>query len=341
MSTKLESRTILSLRFKLLIPLLVLLTVIFALSYFGIQRYIKDTIFGNLEEETTAINDYVEGCMDGDQLQALIESDVQYDESVGWSSGMTDPQYWDLQDCLAKVYEFNPRAELFTYHAVDQDTFAYGLDEFAAIEPDNSLPFREIVPKGEEDYSKYQLGLEDVYHYDELKYDEQGDIYYYATIAPIKNSAGEVVSGLVIYLNASWVTEGLQDLSITLLGVFVGIYILIALLVWLITRNATSQLEELKAAASRVADGNYTHITLKSHSIGDEVSTLTELFNIMLDKVRGREENLKQEVVQLKIEIDQVKREKQVKEIVDSDFFSDLKSKSETMRKRRSPEKKE
>jgi hypothetical protein len=57
--------------------------------------------------------------------------------------------------------------------------------------------------------------------------------------------------------------------------------------------------------------------------------------------VHKRQEVLKQEVAQLKIEIDQVKREKQVKEIVDSDSFTDLKSKSETMRKRRSPEKKE
>lgn len=47
-----------------------------------------------------------------------------------------------------------------------------------------------------------------------------------------------------------------------------------------------------------------------------------------------REQQLKQEIRQLRIEIDEVKRQKQVEEIVETDFFQELKNKAEQIRKR-------
>ena len=67
----------------------------------------------------------------------------------------------------------------------------------------------------------------------------------------------------------------------------------------------------------------------------DEIATLAETFVVMVDKVREREESLKQQVAELKIEIDEVKRQQQVGEIVDSDFFQDLRDKAKTIRQRR------
>lgn len=49
-----------------------------------------------------------------------------------------------------------------------------------------------------------------------------------------------------------------------------------------------------------------------------------------------RERSLKQEIQQLRIEIDEVKRQKQVSEIVDTDFFQDLRAKVRTIRGRKS-----
>jgi CHASE3 domain sensor protein len=49
-----------------------------------------------------------------------------------------------------------------------------------------------------------------------------------------------------------------------------------------------------------------------------------------------REQSLRREIKQLRIEIDQVKRQQQVKEIVETDFFQDLQSKVRDMRKRNS-----
>jgi CHASE3 domain sensor protein len=48
-----------------------------------------------------------------------------------------------------------------------------------------------------------------------------------------------------------------------------------------------------------------------------------------------REQSLKQQIQQLRIEIDEAKRQKQVSEIVDSDFFQDLQAKAQSIRSRR------
>jgi len=55
----------------------------------------------------------------------------------------------------------------------------------------------------------------------------------------------------------------------------------------------------------------------------------------MTEKVYQRELKLRLQVEKLKIEIDENKRSKQVEEIVETDFFRDLQSKADQMRKRR------
>jgi GAF domain-containing protein len=47
-----------------------------------------------------------------------------------------------------------------------------------------------------------------------------------------------------------------------------------------------------------------------------------------------REQSLKQEIQQLRIEIDEVKRQQEVKEIVETDFFQDLQAKARLIRRR-------
>ena len=67
----------------------------------------------------------------------------------------------------------------------------------------------------------------------------------------------------------------------------------------------------------------------------DEISTLADVFKLMANKIKGREEKLKQQVAELKIEIDESKRKKQVAEITESDFFQDLQARAKEMRKRK------
>ena len=63
------------------------------------------------------------------------------------------------------------------------------------------------------------------------------------------------------------------------------------------------------------------------------MESLSALAGVALDSYL-REQALRQEIEQLRIEIDEAKRQKQVSEIVDSDFFQDLQSKARNLRNR-------
>lgn len=66
----------------------------------------------------------------------------------------------------------------------------------------------------------------------------------------------------------------------------------------------------------------------------DELGQLARVFQNMAKQVYAREQHLKKQVQELKIEIDEAKRQKQVGEIVETDFFQDLVGKAQTLRKR-------
>jgi C4-dicarboxylate-specific signal transduction histidine kinase len=91
---------------------------------------------------------------------------------------------------------------------------------------------------------------------------------------------------------------------------------------------------ELSSVALAVERGepfepeSLTHVT----SWGDELGQLARVFSDMIVAVQARERKLKQQVQELRIEIDQAKRERHVKEIVEGDFFQDLQGKARQMR---------
>ncbi|MFM7425338.1 MAG: cache domain-containing protein [Elainella sp.] len=66
----------------------------------------------------------------------------------------------------------------------------------------------------------------------------------------------------------------------------------------------------------------------------DELGQLARVFQKMAQQIYVREQQLKKQVQELKIEIDEAKRQKQVSEIVETDFFQDLMGKAQTLRKR-------
>lgn len=66
----------------------------------------------------------------------------------------------------------------------------------------------------------------------------------------------------------------------------------------------------------------------------DEIGQLARIFNKMAIEVHQREQQLRIQVQNLRVEIDETKRNQQVKEIVDTDFFRDLAVKAKALRNR-------
>lgn len=89
----------------------------------------------------------------------------------------------------------------------------------------------------------------------------------------------------------------------------------------------------ITAAAAAVEAGTFQSHTLdKVAARSDELGQLARVFQRMTEQVRVREEKLKQQVEELKIEIDQSKRMRQVSQITKTDSFQLLKQKVKQLR---------
>ncbi len=71
---------------------------------------------------------------------------------------------------------------------------------------------------------------------------------------------------------------------------------------------------------------------------GDSLGQLARVFQKMAREVHERENRLKQQVQELRIEIDEVKKARQVAEITETDYFRDLSEKAQRLRESRSRE---
>jgi DNA-binding response OmpR family regulator len=80
--------------------------------------------------------------------------------------------------------------------------------------------------------------------------------------------------------------------------------------------------------------------TFEPNSLGevarrdDALGQLARVFERMAGEVYAREQRLKQEVQELRIEIDHAKKERQVAEITETDFFQRLQTRAKAMRRR-------
>ncbi|MGB8647326.1 MAG: response regulator [Anaerolineae bacterium] len=96
------------------------------------------------------------------------------------------------------------------------------------------------------------------------------------------------------------------------------------------------QVARLTDAASAVEAGtfdleNLTPVAERTDALGH----LARVFLNMAREVYAREQRLKQQLMELRIEIDEVKKAREVEEIVDSDYFRELRVKAAQLREKR------
>ncbi|MCB0164524.1 MAG: cyclic nucleotide-binding domain-containing protein [Anaerolineae bacterium] len=111
-------------------------------------------------------------------------------------------------------------------------------------------------------------------------------------------------------------------------------------------RFANAYIEETVEWCQHIAAGNYefvekrveqTQSTIIDMARSDEAraSAFLSSFFKMVRGVKQREEALKQQVQELKIEIDEVKRQKAVTELTSSNFFEELQAAARKLRRKR------
>jgi DNA-binding response OmpR family regulator len=89
-------------------------------------------------------------------------------------------------------------------------------------------------------------------------------------------------------------------------------------------------------AAAAVEAGTFDSRVLAAVAARDDaLGQLARVFRRMAEEVQAREQRLRQEVQQLRIEIDEARAARQVAEITETDYFRDLEAKVERLRLQR------
>ncbi|MFB2876739.1 peptidoglycan-binding protein [Floridanema aerugineum] len=105
----------------------------------------------------------------------------------------------------------------------------------------------------------------------------------------------------------------------------------------LLAKSMVKPIGVLTKTATELEKGNYDLEPLNQVSKSeDDIGNLVRVFSKMAEEVKAREQKLKQQLVELQIEIDQAKKERQVAEITETDYFQELQKKAKQMRRKNS-----
>jgi len=97
-------------------------------------------------------------------------------------------------------------------------------------------------------------------------------------------------------------------------------------------RYTTDFITEMRGWVQRMAEGNYQAVLAASDIQDSSLAALAADFTRMAGRVRAREDKLRQEVAQLRIEIDEKKRKQEVQQITESEYYMSLKEKLRVLR---------
>ncbi len=319
--------TFVSLRTKLLLTFSLLFLGAFGGSYYWFYTYVTDLASTRIRTDLTNIVQAAAQGVNGDELMAL------YKEGKPNAAGFSDdPRFTSQLNWLDSVHKIDPRAWPYIYIKGDVDKeVVYVVDLWARYEPGKAAKFQErYISQG-----KMVNGFDSFYLFAEKPYTDAWGIWVSA-YAPIQNSKGELVAAIGVDYQAAYLQEvqsGIQS-SVGIGAAVLGALLLI--LVFLIARALTQPIGRLTSAAKLVGEGRYDQdLSALLHSrVKDEIVLLSEVFVGMAAKIAQREQSLIRKVAELKIEIDEAKRQSQVDEIADSDFFKDLQVKARALRAR-------
>ena len=108
-------------------------------------------------------------------------------------------------------------------------------------------------------------------------------------------------------------------------------------------RHNTSYIEQITEMSRRVARGDYSLIgetqpvqdEKEKTGVQDKIGLLMAEFIAMVRGVREREEDLKEQVQKLALQIDEAQRKREVEKITNTDFYASLKKQAQSLRAQR------
>jgi len=153
---------------------------------------------------------------------------------------------------------------------------------------------------------------------------------------PLLDQEGDVRVVAFVYLLTDSVRAAIQTSVVRSVLVSMALIVVGAFISILLSSSITQPVRKLTGAARAIERGE----RFEPESIAsltearDELAHLARIFSQMAVEVQAREERLKRQVDELRIEIDEAKKARQVEEITETEYFRDLRVHAAKMRKR-------
>jgi methyl-accepting chemotaxis protein len=338
-----------SLRVKIWIGFILIFTPVFIGSYYWFYQYTSLRVFQTISDKlVNTINGAVKG-MDTDGFVQLYQEESASNPDCSASSGNAkgyypenNPLYIAHENWLRTVQEIASSASPDNPYNIRIYTYVKGPGPGDIVAIGSTGYFRN--PRGGFKFctlynSKGATQIADGLNGRVDRWTIYSDTFgsWITTYQPITDKNGQNVGAIGVDMPAGYVNEVKQGILVSGAIAFVLSYILIFFLVYWLSGLLTRPIVGLAGVAKEIGEGDYSHDwekDSKRDSFRDEIDTLTSVFRAMVDKVAEREKSLRARVAQLEILIDHSKLETQVQEIVDSDFFQELKTKVQDMRSR-------
>jgi methyl-accepting chemotaxis protein len=319
-----------SLRVKMLLLFTIVFSGVFAVAYYWFYQFATETALKRIKVDLLDTMKAAAQGIDGDELLALSKT---RESRPGGYRDVTDTRYWEHVKWLATVEKIEPRAYVYTYVKGPNPNTVVFVGSGSAANTDRIFEGAKFLEYYEPKTTIYQ-GLNELTVRDKPYKDDWGN--WISGYRPLENDAGTNIAAIGVDFRADYVNEVQEAVRGRIIVAFSVTYGTLFVLVLLISGVITKPIANLTKAAEKIGEGNYDRdfSSFIQTRFSDEISTLASVFDIMVEKVRKREEKLKEQVKVLKIEIDHAKRKQQVDSIVDSDFFQDLQAKARELRGR-------
>jgi len=257
------------------------------------------------------------------QVRLIGELENQAKAYVYVSPGILENDYLALADWfLSETGPERDRAFDFGWYSQSTGPLAAGFESYF-LHPENRPLYFNTEEEGQ--VVDFSYGYQDTF----------GE--WISAYQPLLNEDGEHVGAIGIDFRAEYVRQVAQGVQSTMAVTFLIVIVVVLIVAFIIVNQIATPIARLSAAAVAVGRGDYKTEIPIPHVLGgkDELEHLAVEFKKMADQIAGREEKLKQEIQELRIEIDTQKRDEQVAQISESEFFTDLKDRATRMRERR------
>jgi HAMP domain-containing protein len=156
----------------------------------------------------------------------------------------------------------------------------------------------------------------------------------------------DIVAAQMLYVPAEEVLGAARRSFVSVMAIFVGVLAVVLVLInFLLSRDVIRPLAVMADLANKIRADEMVADDLKSTSLVsiaarfDELGQLASTFRQMASEVYARTLHLKQEVQELRIEVDEAKRQQHVQQVVETEFFQKLQEQARALRSQREQQK--